>query len=102
MAEPPKSQGPDADAQRWLQQRQRQLEEIRAQVAKAKAAGGKEPFDFQAFARLWDVRIDYGDQPVGPEEIERYEQEYYLHFPQAKTVEEFAHQKELARQGDAG
>lgn len=100
-AEPLKD--PVADAlQRWLQQRRQQLRDLRARVAKAKAEGGKEPFDFQAFARLYDVRMDYGNQPVGQEEIDRYEQEYYLHLREAKTVADFARQKEQARQGDAG
>ena len=65
-------------AEQFLEQKKKQREEIRAKVAKAKASSGKEAFDFQAFAKAYDVSQDYGSQPVTPEVIERYEEEYYL------------------------
>jgi hypothetical protein len=80
-------------AEQFLEEQKKQREAIRARVAKAKASSGKEAFDFQAFARLYDVSQDYGPRPVTPEVIERYEEEYYLGPVEAKTVKEFAERK---------
>jgi hypothetical protein len=80
-------------AEQFLEEQKKQREAIRAKVATAKASSGKEAFDFQAFARLYDVTQDYGSRPVTPEVIERYEEEYYLGPVQAKTVKEFAERK---------
>ena len=89
-------------AEQFLEQKKRQREEIRARVAKAKASSGKEAFDFQAFAKAYDVSQDYGSQPVTPEVIERYEEEYYLGPVEAKTVKEFAERKAELKLHDAG
>jgi len=89
-------------AEQFLEQKKKQREEIRAKVAKAKASSGKEAFDFQAFAKLYDVSQDYGSQPVTPEVIERYEEEYYLGPVEAKTVKEFAERKAELKLHDAG
>ena len=89
-------------AERFAEQRKQQREEIRARVAKAKASSSKEAFDFQAFARVYDVSQDYGSRPVTPEVMERYEQEYYLGPVQAKTVKEFAERKTELKLHDAG
>ena len=80
-------------AARFAEQRKKQQAEIRAKVAKAKASSGKEAFDFQAFAKAYDVSQDYGSQPVTPEVIERYEEEYYLGPVQASSIREFAEKK---------
>jgi len=89
-------------AEQFLEQKKKQREEIRAKVAKAKASSGKEAFDFQAFAKAYDVSQDYGSQPVTPEVIERYEEEYYLGPVEAKTVKEFAERKAELKLHDAG
>jgi hypothetical protein len=80
-------------AERFAEQKKKEREEIRAKVAKAKASPGKEKFDFQAFARLYDVSQDYGSQPVTAEVMERYEEEYYLGPVQASSIREFAERK---------
>jgi hypothetical protein len=80
-------------AERFAEQRKQQREEIRARVAKAKASSSKEAFDFQAFARLCDVSQDLGSEPITPEVMERYEEEYYLGPVQASSVREFAEKK---------
>ena len=89
-------------AEQFLEQKKKQREEIRVKVAKAKASSGKEAFDFQAFAKVYDVSQDYGSRPVTPEVMERYEQEYYLGPVQAKTVKEFAERKTELKLHDAG
>jgi hypothetical protein len=88
-------------AERFAEQQKKQREEIRARVAKAKASSAKEPFDFQAFARLYDVTQDHGSQPVTPEAIERYEEEYYLGPVQASSIQEFAARKAELKLHDA-
>ena len=80
-------------AERFAEQRKQQREEIRARVAQAKASSAKEPFDFQAFAALYDVSQDYGSQPIAPGVMERYEEEYYLGPIQAGTIRELAERK---------
>lgn len=89
-------------AEQFLEQQKKSREEIRARVAKAKASSGKEAFDFQAFAKVYDVSQDHGSQPVTPEVMERYEEEYYLGPVQAKTVKEFAERKAELKLHDAG
>ncbi len=88
-------------AERFAEQRKQQREEIRARVAKARASATKEPFDFQAFAALYDVSQDYGSQPITPGVIERYEEEYYLGPIQAGTIREHAERKEALKLHDA-
>ncbi|HYV49026.1 MAG TPA: hypothetical protein VFA20_29400 [Myxococcaceae bacterium] len=89
-------------AEQFLEEQKKQREAIRAKVAKAKASSGKEAFDFQAFAKAYDVSQDYGSRPVTPEVMERYEEEYYLGPVQAKTVKEFAERKTELKLHDAG
>ena len=88
-------------AERFAEQRKKEREEVRAQVAKAKAASGKETFDFQAFARLYDVTQDHGSRQITAEVMERYEEEYYLGPVEAKTVQEFAERKQELKLHDA-
>lgn len=88
-------------AARYLEQKKKQQAEIRAKVAKAKASSTKEKFDFQAFAKLYDVGQDYGAAPVTPEVMERYEEEYYLGAVQASTIREFAARKQELKLHDA-
>ena len=79
--------------ERYAEQRRREQAAIRARVEKAKAAPGKERFDFQAFARLYDVSQDHGARPITAEVIERYEEEYYLGAARASSIREFAERK---------
>lgn len=88
-------------AARFLEQKKKQQAEIRAKVAKAKASSTKERFDFQAFARLYDVSQDYGAAPVTAEVMERYEEEYYLGAIQASTIKEFAERKQELKLHDS-
>jgi hypothetical protein len=88
-------------AERFAEQRKKQQAEIRARVAKAKAASKQEKFDFKVFAKLYDVSQDHGSQPVTPEMIERYEEEYYLGPVQASTIQEFAAKKEELKLHDS-
>ena len=63
-------------------------------LAKEKAhAEGKEPFDFAKFASIYPhdrggcerLKVDE------PEVVQRsYEEEYYLEYPEVKTIREFA------------
>jgi hypothetical protein len=91
----------DNAAARYLQQRQKQWAAIRARLAEVKATSTQEKFDFQAFARLYDIRQDYGSAPITAEVSNRYEEEYYLGPIQASTIREFAARKEELKLHDA-
>ena len=88
-------------AELFAEQQKKERAEIRAKVEKAKAAAGKEKFDFQAFARLYDVSQDHGSQPVTAEVMERYEEEYYLGPVQASSIREFAERKQELKLHDS-
>ena len=88
-------------AARYLEAQRQQKREIRAQVAQAKATSTQEKFDFEEFARLYDVSQDYGSSPIVPEVKDRYEEEYYLGPIQASTIQEFAARKEELKLHDA-
>lgn len=77
-------------AERFAEQQKKEQAELRARVAKAKATSTKEQFDFQAFARLYDVTQDHGSRPITPEVMERYEQAYYLGVVHASSIRELA------------
>jgi hypothetical protein len=77
------------------------MAEIRVRVAEAKATSSQEKFDFEAFARMYDVSQDYGLTPITAEMQDRYEEEYYLGHFQAKTIQEFAARKEELKLHDA-
>lgn len=91
----------DNAAERYLQQRQKARAAIRARLAEAKATSTQEPFDFQTFASLYDVRRDFGSAPITPEVSDRYEEEYYLGPIRAGTIREFAARKEELKLHDA-
>ena len=63
------------------------------EAADAAVREGKEPFDFEAFRKLyWRQGLFRSgmDSPIAEDAAESYEREYYLGFPQARTVAEFA------------
>ncbi len=54
---------------------------------------GKEAFDYEKFVNSYWRKNAFSGQLQGDETeamIKRYKEEYYLEFPEAKTVEEFA------------
>lgn len=60
--------------------------------AKVKAKEtGKEPFDFEKLYDLYDLTSDFarGPQPSREKKM-RYEQKYYLDYPDVMSIEEFA------------
>lgn len=71
-------------------------EEERAEAlkqAKVKAKEtGKEPFDFEKLYDLYDVTSDFarGSPQPSREKKMRYEQKYYLDYPDVMSIEEFA------------
>ena len=91
------------------------LEKIRALAAKQEAAdvkalgaakakaktGGKEPFNFAAFEKLYDLS-SASPRGVDTGALSRQlEKEYYLGNPEVKTLKDFAAKKaELASHGD--
>ena len=88
-------------AEQYAEQQKKERAEIRAKVEKAKASSAKEKFDFQAFAKLYDVSQDHGSKPITPEVMERYEEEYYLGPVQASSIREFAARKEELKLHDS-
>jgi len=88
-------------AARYLRKQLTAKAEILARVAQAKAISTQEKFDFEVFARLYNVSRDYGSAPITPEVSERYEEEYYLGPIQASTIQEFAARKEELKLHDA-
>jgi hypothetical protein len=88
-------------AARYLQNLKMEKAEIRARLAKAKATSTQETFEFEVFAKLYDVSQDYGPAPVTADVRERYEEEYYLGPVQANSIREFAARKEELKLHDA-
>ena len=55
--------------------------------------GGKEPFDFGVFRKLYwrqGIMRSGMDSPAAEDAADSYEREYYLGFPQARTIADFA------------
>lgn len=79
----------------WLDKKddaRRAVEAKRLSDAKAEAKrNGKEPFDFDRLAELYDVAGIHNTKLHNRNEAEAsLESKYYLRFPQAKTLEAFA------------
>ena len=53
---------------------------------------GKEPYDFEKLFELYDIRSDLarGDAPPSEEIKQRYEQKYYIDYPDVMSIKEFA------------
>ncbi|RKH67093.1 hypothetical protein [Corallococcus aberystwythensis] len=81
---------------------QQRKETERAQVAKARATSGKEPFDIQKLHALYNLTWDIHDAPLTPDLIEDYERRYYLDSPKVKTLQQFAEHLAYLRDNDAG
>jgi hypothetical protein len=65
--------------------------EQREQVAAAKqAAPDKEIFDITHLEEFYSTRGDNGEPLVMPEVVEEYEAEYYLKYPEIKSLQEYA------------
>ena len=64
-----------------------------ARVAAARAAApGKEPFNFDTLRGLMDVRAPF-THAEAPEIAAELEREYWLRFPEVKTLREFAEKR---------
>ncbi len=63
-------------------------------LAKQKALASKEPFDIQRFGQYYDLNDDHGTPCITPEVIEDFEIQYYLLFPELKTLQEFAEKRQ--------
>lgn len=80
----------------WLRRRIAERKETRqAQltIARKEAPGrGKEPFDFDRLCMMYDPRSDLAPawRPVDPALARRYEEKYYLDYPDVLTLEDFA------------
>lgn len=71
-------------------------------AADAAVRGGKEPFDFEAFRKLYwrqGLLRSGMDSPAAEEAADSYEREYYLGFPQAMTISEYAEALEELERG---
>jgi hypothetical protein len=64
------------------------LDEARALALQS----GKEPFDLQKFEQIYDTSSDFGRLPPVESRQKRWEQKYYVDYPEIKTIEEFAAQ----------
>ena len=63
------------------------------EAADAAVRDGKEPFDFEVFRKLYwrqGIMRSGMDSPAAEDAADSYEREYYLGFPQARTIAEFA------------
>lgn len=63
-------------------------------LAKQKALADKEPFDIQGFGQYYDLNDDRGTLRITPEVIEDFEIQYYLLFPELKTLRELAEKRQ--------
>ena len=50
----------------------------------------KEPFDITKLGEFYSTRGDNGEILATPEVIEEYEAEYYLKYPEIKSLQEYA------------
>lgn len=62
-------------------------------LAKQKAPADKESFDIQRFGQYYDLNDDRGELRITPEVIEDFEIQYYLLFPELKTLQELAEKR---------
>jgi hypothetical protein len=81
------------DAEEFIREHGRRLDEERAkQLAEAKAAAvasGKEPFDLAKLETMCDTSSEGRVAPV-EERQKRFEEWYYVWYPQIRTLEELA------------
>lgn len=69
----------------------RSKQEQREKVAAAKqSAPDKESFDIAKLGEFYSTRGDSGEVLATPEIIEEYEAEYYLKYPEIKSLQEYA------------
>ena len=85
------------DAEEFFRKHAKQHDEERAkQLADAKAAAvasGKEPFDLAKLETMCDTSSEGRMDPEGVR-CERFEEMYYVHYPQILTLEDFAREVE--------
>ncbi|MFB8004013.1 hypothetical protein [Nocardia sp. NPDC056000] len=75
----------------------------RAEIAAARTAGTREPFDITRFAELYPIGLDLGDREPGAGDIEEYEHKYYLCAPtEVDTLEKLAEHLMWLHTHDAG
>ena len=77
-------------------------QEIRAAIATARQKSGKEPFDIQKFRQVYDVTADTGGGALTMQQVEQYEEQYYLLATKVKTLAEFAEYRQRLKEHDAG
>lgn len=82
-------------------------EEQRTRIHEARAMSvDKEPFDIVVLSRFYSLRDSLGlgeidDTMSNADIIEAFEAEYYLKFPDVKTIEEYAHRRKTLDRQDA-
>ena len=67
--------------------------ELLRSAAEEAVRDGKEPFDFEVFRKLYwrqGIMRSGMDSPAAEDAADSYEREYYLGFPQARTIADFA------------
>ena len=77
-------------------------EEIRAAIAKARQTPDKELFDLQTFRQHYDVTADTDGGPLSMQQVEEYEEQYYLLAQKVMTLAEFAEYRRKLKEHDAG
>jgi len=80
-----------------LEENKRFKQEQRDKVVTAKQnTPDKEPFDIAKFGEFYSTRGDNGEVLATPEVVEEYEAEYYLKYPEIRSLQEYAtRRKEL-------
>lgn len=80
-----------------LEENKRFKQEQREKVVAAKQnVSDKEPFDIAKLGEFYSTRGDSGEVLATPEVVEEYEAEYYLKYPEIKSLQEYAaRRKEL-------
>ena len=80
----------------WLLNSTKKRKEERAAAfsqAKQRAKeSGKESYDFEKLSDLYDIRSDFARRgpPPSEETKQRYEQKYYLDYPDVMSIKKFA------------
>ena len=88
----PSEHDPESE-RRFTEEREKKIEEQRRLLELAKLDKDKEPFNIEAFEKLYSLTGDDGKVNITPELIESLEIQYYLGHPETKTMKDFANEK---------
>ena len=85
--------GAMSDTEWFLQQLANKKAKEADAVVQAKEAvkgQGKEPFDLAKLEALCDLSAGFGTRPPDAQLIKKYEEKYYVQYPEIMTLKDFA------------